>query len=410
MDSALLGLTSTTDMTKACLNPHCKTKFTPGRYGDRQMVCRGSFADDCPSCKGEGTTVNGNPCQRCKEKGEVKRTCKDWYKGYWSQTRKTPRGIPDNEIAQILKAAHHDPTWYALIVTAIESGMRKGELLGLTWGDILDGREVRVDIEIRGQWSDQKGGFHPTKTGSVRVAYLLDGSRAALGRLWGSFKKPIPKLTDRIWSVSEGAAWARFVALQRSIGVKSPDTGRPYRFHDMRHTAAIRTYKATGDIHRATMLLGHRNPATTMVYTQERPEDFVKGLNSALPGLDMGKKPKRKKKRAERIRQHEQKPQPGAAVGVSGNELQVHLRHLPDKTVPNEETEIPPQQDELKQRAADSRVPPSGRCEHDRATGRRPIPRRSWQLRDGTGQGRSDGVHEKEREHVDDRRPAQRQR
>jgi hypothetical protein len=40
----------------------------------------------------------------------------------------------------------------------------------------------------------------------------------------------------------------------------------------------LRTLKRTGKLSDASTLCGHRNPATTAIYTQQRPEDFVASL------------------------------------------------------------------------------------------------------------------------------------
>jgi len=230
-----------------CSNPGCRRQFRPGHYGKLQKICK-------------------------------RKECKTWYRSFWAQTRKPPRGIPAKDIDTLMKGARIDRGQYALLVVARYSGMRKGELLGLTWGDVLDGGNVKSSIILKGQWSDKDGRFMPTKTGASRIAFLLDESRKALQSF---YKKADPGLRDRIWDMSESAAWSWFTGLQKMLGISNPETKAPYRFHDLRHTAAVETYQSTGEIHRASVLLGHKNPATTMIYAQERPEEFVAALEKA---------------------------------------------------------------------------------------------------------------------------------
>ena len=269
---------------KTCMNPSCKKVFVPGHYGPLQVVCGSSTLEKCvgkSGCAGTGKTLNGK-CLRCAGTGKVKQTCKEWYQGYWASVRKPPRGIPEDQLEKILKAIEKDLFWYSLIMVASRSGMRKGELLGLTWGDVMNGDEVRASFNLRGQWDDQTGSFRATKTGSGRTAYLLDDAKAALGRWRKEAAKAGSKGPDRVWNVSESTVWSWFTTLQRRLKVANPETGRPYRFHDCRHYAAVSTYRVTGELHRATVLLGHKSPATTMIYAAERPEDYLATLEKAF--------------------------------------------------------------------------------------------------------------------------------
>ena len=256
--------------TKECLNPSCGKTFTPGHYGDRQLVCSGSYTEKCSK------KCPGKTCKRCAGKGSYKATCTAWYRVYWSQTRKPPRGMPDEDREKVLNLAkREDLQYWSLLVAAMSSALRKGELLGVTWGDIMDRKEIRSNFPLRGQWDDRVG-FKETKTDSGRIAYFLAEVREALLALHKHLGKVAAE--DRIWPYTEVSAWSRWIVLQKRCKITNPDTRRPYRFHDMRHTAAIRTYRQTKDIQKASVLCGHKNSATTAIYTQQRHEDFVASL------------------------------------------------------------------------------------------------------------------------------------
>jgi integrase len=169
-----------------------------------------------------------------------------------------------------------DLRFWALLIAARNSALRKGELLGITWADIEDGKEIRSNFPLRGQWDD-RAGFKETKTDSGRIAYFLKEVREALVRLRHGLAKT-DKGDSRIWPYSEVDTWKRWTNLQEKLKIANPDTKRPYRFHDLRHTAALRALKRTGKLSDASTLCGHKNPATTAIYTQQRPEDFVKSL------------------------------------------------------------------------------------------------------------------------------------
>jgi integrase len=254
-----------------CKNPSCRKEFAPGHYGDLQQVCLGSYTEKC------GKKCIGKSCKRCRGKGSYVATCKAWYRKFWSQTRKPPRGMDDAVRVRAMTAAlKQDPRFWALLVVASSSALRKGELLGITWADVESGSEIRSNFPLRGQWDDNVG-FKETKTDASRVAFLLKEAREALAKIRKDVAKK-DKAADRIWGYTEVETWVMWTDLQKRLKISNPDTRRPYRFHDLRHTAALRTLKRTGKLSDASTLCGHKNPATTAIYTQQRPEDFVASL------------------------------------------------------------------------------------------------------------------------------------
>jgi integrase len=265
--------------SKTCLNPDCKKSFTPGHYGERQLVCTGTYVARCPKCKGNGKK-DGQKCFRCAGKGKYLESCKLWYKKYWTQTRQPPREIPDADFKKLVKAVEGDIPFSTLLTVARASGLRKGELLGLTWSDVLDREgKVKPAIVVMRQWDDS-GGQKATKTKQGRSAYLLPDARTALAQLVKSVKKVV--LTARIWETTESETWKRFTRLEKRLKVENPDTGRPFRFHDIRHTAAIRMLRSSGgDLRRSQQLLGHKNIGTTEIYTRQRPEEIASELEAA---------------------------------------------------------------------------------------------------------------------------------
>jgi len=264
-------MTKKVKITGVCKNPACGKTFIAGHYGERQLVCSGSYVESCSK------KCPGKTCRRCGGKKKYKATCTSWYRRYWSQIRKPPRGMTEDEQKKALTAAEKmDLRWWALLIVARNSALRKGELLGITWADVENGKEIRSNFPLRGQWDDRVG-FKATKTDSGRIAFLLKEAREALARIRKDIaKKDAPD--DRIWPYTEVSTWERWTTMQRKLKIFNPETKRPYRFHDLRHTAALRTLKRTGLLSDASTLCGHKNPATTAIYTQQRPEDFVASL------------------------------------------------------------------------------------------------------------------------------------
>jgi integrase len=258
-------------ITFTCLNPACKKVAVAGHYGKLQKVCRGTYTESCTK------KCPGKTCRKCRGKGKYTATCVSWYRKYWAQVRKPPRGMTEEDQKKALAAAEkEDLRWWALLIAARNSALRKGELLGITWSDVQDGDQIRSNFPLRGQWDD-KVGFKETKTDTGRIAFFLKEVRDALAKLRKTNAKK-DKPDARIWPYTEVDTWVRWTNLQKRLKISHPDTRRPFRFHDLRHTAALRALKRTGKLHDAATLCGHKNLSTTAIYTQQRPEDFVAGL------------------------------------------------------------------------------------------------------------------------------------
>lgn len=258
-------------ITFTCLNPACKKVTVAGHYGRLQKVCRGTYTENCTK------KCIGKTCKKCRGKGKYQSTCVSWYRKYWAQVRKPPRGIPEEDQKRALAAAEkEDLRWWALLIAARNSALRKGELLGITWADIQDGDQIRSNFPLRGQWDD-KVGFKETKTDTGRIAFFLKEVRDALTRLRKNEAKK-DKSDSRIWPYTEVDTWVRWTNLQKRLKIVNPETKRAFRFHDWRHVSALRALKKTGKLSDAATLCGHKSISTTSIYTQQRPEDFVASI------------------------------------------------------------------------------------------------------------------------------------
>lgn len=139
---------------------------------------------------------------------------------------------------------------YSLVVLAIETGMRKGEMLALTW--------EHVDLEKHTIYVQK------SKSGKPRVVPLSHRAAIALHLL--------KKTSGPVFGpISFKRAWG--TALRRA-GISG------LRFHDLRHTAASRWAERGADVYTIAALLGHYCIQTTMRYTHtslDRMRAFVEG-------------------------------------------------------------------------------------------------------------------------------------
>jgi integrase len=132
----------------------------------------------------------------------------------------------------------------AVIQLAVETGMRRSELLAMRWHDLdLEGRTVLL---------------RNTKNGHPRTVPL---SPRALDILRGT-----PRAGDTVFVVSANALRLAWERLRRRAGVSG------VRFHDLRHEAVSRFFEKGLNMPEVAAISGHRDPRMLMRYTHPKAE------------------------------------------------------------------------------------------------------------------------------------------
>ncbi|NNM43057.1 MAG: site-specific integrase [Chlamydiae bacterium] len=164
-----------------------------------------------------------------------------------------PRGrvrfLDDDERLRLLQACKEssNPYLYIIVVLALSTGMRQGEIMGLTWKD--------VDLE-KGRIVLQE-----TKNGEIRVVPLVGHALELLKeffkirRLDTSLLFP-GKDPQKIADIR--FAWEK--ALNDSFIVN-------FRFHDLRHTFASYLAMRKATLIELRTLLGHKSASMTVRYS-----------------------------------------------------------------------------------------------------------------------------------------------
>lgn len=140
--------------------------------------------------------------------------------------------------------SHH--AWYLgpLMELAVETSMRRGELLSLLWADVdLDKRTAHLPV---------------TKNGDARTVALTPKAIAIFGSL--------PRSDVRVFPVSGNAVRLSWERLQKRAGLQG------LRFHDLRHEAISRLFEAGLSIPEVALMSGHRDLRMLLRYTHLRPE------------------------------------------------------------------------------------------------------------------------------------------
>lgn len=159
-----------------------------------------------------------------------------------------------------------------IILTALNAGMRRNEILSLKWNEVdLKGRVIHVV---------------KTKSGKNRIIPLNEALHSVLvdmkSKKISEYVFPNPETGKPFKSIRHG-----FENACRRVGIK-------LRFHDLRHTFACRLIRRGCDIETLRNLLGHHSVTVTERYIHTDDEQKRKAVGL----LSSGKPQERAKKKA----------------------------------------------------------------------------------------------------------------
>ena len=195
---------------------------------------------------------------------------------------KRSRRLTEPEEIQLLAVAK--PHLYRVVVAALETGCRLGELLVLCWKDCnLNRREITIQTSKPGP-----GRLVPISMRLVAVLELARHDPAGrefpseayvfgdqVGRRVGSIKKA--------WQTAVLKAYGHQPKWVRPGGQLTQDLRAVYRkidlhVHDLRHEAGSRWHEAGIPLHHVRTLLGHSNVATTDTYLNAVSVELQKSI------------------------------------------------------------------------------------------------------------------------------------
>ena len=139
-----------------------------------------------------------------------------------------------------------------IVMFAIHTGMRRGEILSIRWSDI--------------NFNASTVHLADTKNGEARTVPLSSSALAALpatdNRAAG----------ERVFPISPNAVRLAWERLKRRAGIND------LHFHDLRHEAISRFFELGLSIPEVALISGHRDFKMLFRYTHLRPADVAKKL------------------------------------------------------------------------------------------------------------------------------------
>lgn len=180
------------------------------------------------------------------------------------------RWLTMEEEARLMAAS--SPWLQEIILFALNTGMRQGEILNLHWEHVDFARGVLVVMK-------SKNGTRRTIPLMTPVYKLLSDMQLRTGLTKGPvFHSPRGNSIKARYLVRE------FCKVRDKAGI--PD----FRFHDMRHTLATRLVQQGVDLYTVQRILGHKTGVMTQRYAHHSPESLRVGLSVLERPLRIGTK------------------------------------------------------------------------------------------------------------------------
>jgi integrase len=151
-----------------------------------------------------------------------------------------------------------------IVLTAINTGLRRGELFSLRWADIdFDSKVLTVRAAAA---KSQRSRRVPLNVEAFEVL-----------EKWHQGQNP--KLTDLVFPGDEGQRLTNINISWRNLRKAAKLVG--FRFHDLRHHFASRLVQRGVDLNTVRELMGHADLTMTLRYAHLAPD----GLSAAVAKL-----------------------------------------------------------------------------------------------------------------------------
>ncbi len=145
-----------------------------------------------------------------------------------------------------------------IVITALNTGMRRGEILNLKW-DMVDMKHGFILLDI-------------TKNGERREIPINGTLRTAL--------EALPRRLDGGYVFYDHKTGERYQQVKHSFATALKKTGiRDFRFHDLRHTFASQLVMAGVDLTAVSKLLGHKSLTMTLRYAHLSPKHMTQAVD-----------------------------------------------------------------------------------------------------------------------------------
>ena len=180
------------------------------------------------------------------------------------------RYLTEAEMSKFYEALYHKDTPVQIrniCITALNTGMRKEEVLSLKWSQI--------------NWQEKKITVLFTKNGRMKTVYINQQLEDILRSIVDYSEEGCPYVFNHVWDSGKRDRYMDITFSWDKILEKAGIEN--FRFHDLRHTAGSYMYAKMQDLVAVQKVLGHRDIRSTERYVHA----FDKQKKWAVSSLDL---------------------------------------------------------------------------------------------------------------------------
>lgn len=173
---------------------------------------------------------------------------------------KTMRVLNARQLDTLIKAIEREPIWHDFFYTELTTGLRRGEICGLRWGD-FDSKEGTIKIQRTVKRLHGEFVYDDTKTFAGERTIYLPESTADLLRMRKKEASSVwifPNPLKPEEPTNPGSAYTKLKSILKESGLPS------IRFHDLRHTFATHALANGVDAKTLSGILGHTDASFTL--------------------------------------------------------------------------------------------------------------------------------------------------
>jgi len=188
------------------------------------------------------------------------------------ENARTPRWLTSEEIEVLMEAV--PDRLRAVVVTFLNTGVRRGELQRLEWSDVdLNGRYLVVRNKAEGH----------TKSRKERIIDLNDVLLETLRHHRGEMKARFGKVPPKVFVTELGTPLGHNLLrdirqVYASVGIQDAN------IHSLRHTFGAQAVMAGIDLPTLQQLMGHAEVTTTMIYVHVSRDHMRAAVNRLALG------------------------------------------------------------------------------------------------------------------------------
>ena len=199
--------------------------------------------------------IRSNPCRKVE---------------YIKEHEKDVKYFMEEEINSLLRANRFDGI-YPILVVALNTGMRIGEIFGLCWDCINFERNQILVKRTATRYELQE----QNKTSKIRYVPMNDSVKKILLTLMKEQKDLVLIFTGSNGKMLNPDHYSgrKFLKALQQAKV------REFNFHSLRHTYASQFMMKGGNIYDLQKILGHSDLASTMIYAHLSPQHLAQAAN-----------------------------------------------------------------------------------------------------------------------------------